>query len=154
MTTEAQLPTAWLALFDGERLADKISETALLATVDNGGWPHLAFLSMGEVVAKDRKRLVTATWPRSRTTANMVRTGQAVLYAAAEGVVWETRLKVSALDVVTEDGSHLTAGEIVDVRRHEAPYAYLDTLASFRLNAPEPTLERWMRQVTAMKRHL
>ncbi|MGC1302086.1 MAG: pyridoxamine 5'-phosphate oxidase family protein [Caulobacteraceae bacterium] len=154
MTKEAQLPSSWHALFDGDRLADKIGETALLSTVDEAGWPHLAFLSLGEVVAKDRAKVVIATWPRSRTTANMVRTGRAALYAAAEGVVWETRLEVTPLNATLEFGPALTSGEIVEVRRHEAPYAYLDALASFRLNAPEPTLERWIQQVEEMKRRL
>jgi hypothetical protein len=154
MSTEALLPSAWRALFDGERLADKINETAMLSTVDEAGWPHVAFLGMGEIVAKDRERLLLATWPRSRTTANMIRTSRAALYAVAEGVVWETRLLVSPLTVTLASGLHLSSGEIVEVRRHEAPNAHLDGLACLRLDPPEPTLERWSRQVEEMKQRL
>ncbi len=149
------LPPSWLALFDGERLADKISATALLSTVDEDGWPHLAFLSMGEAVAKDTHRILLTTWASSHTTANMNRTGQAVLYAAADGVVWETRLKVARLEAAAgQQKLQITGGEVAKVCRHEAPYAYLDGLASFRLMAPDETLKRWEGQVGEMRRRL
>jgi len=48
--SEMILPGAWHTLFDGTALEQKLSVSALLATTDEEGWPHVSFLSAGEVL--------------------------------------------------------------------------------------------------------
>ena len=46
---------AWLEQFDGNITPDAPLRAAILVTSDAEGWPHVAYLSMGEVLALLRK---------------------------------------------------------------------------------------------------
>jgi hypothetical protein len=145
------LPEGWLGLFDGERLGERAGDSAVLATTDGEGWPHLSFLSVGEVLASDTSRLYFATWAGSRSTANLRRTGQASLFAAVGGAVWEARLHVRLLD---GDAGALavSAADVVAVRKHAAPYASALGMVSFRLDDPAEAIARWERQILLLRR--
>ena len=144
-----ELPDNWLSQFDGNNLDAKLHIAAVLGTVDDAGWPHLAYLSAGEVLAHASERLSFALWPTSRSTANLRRVGHAVLHAVADGAVWETRLvaqaRADSADLVVFDA------EVIDVRRHAAPYAEVTGLIGFRLTDPVSTLDRWRRQIERMR---
>src|SRR5882672_10865714 len=92
MSHSDELPSEWVSQFDGTHLEDKLHVAAVLATVDAAGWPHLAYLSAGEVLLHGPRRMSLCLWSASRSTANLQRVGRGVLYAAAEGSVWETKL--------------------------------------------------------------
>jgi hypothetical protein len=149
VTAISELPSAWVGQFDGTRLDSKIHVAAVLATVDEEGWPHLAFLSAGEVLAHDARRIAFVLWPTSRSAANVARDGRGVLHAVADGAVWETRLRsqprAEAHELAVFDA------EVIDVRRHAAPYADVTGLIGFRLHDPAATLERWRRQIERMR---
>lgn len=149
MTAISELPSTWLGQFDGTRLENKLHVSAVLATVDDEGWPHLAYLSAGEVLARDVRQITFVLWSASRSTANLLRAGRGVLYAEADGAVWETRLTVQPRAHVTE----LTVfdAQLTYVRRHAAPYAVVTGLVGFRLQDPAATLERWRRQIERMR---
>lgn len=149
MTAISELPSTWLGQFDGTRLENKLHVSAVLATVDDEGWPHLAYLSAGEVLARDVRQITFVLWSASRSTANLLRAGRGVLYAEADGAVWETRLTVQRRAHVTE----LTVfdAQLTYVRRHAAPYAVVTGLVGFRLQDPAATLERWRRQIERMR---
>jgi hypothetical protein len=70
---------------DLEQSAEKV---ILLATVDEGGWPHLAMLSYFEVIAKDQRNLRLATYNGSRTTRNMRANGKATISIIDERTVY------------------------------------------------------------------
>jgi hypothetical protein len=148
-TDSVELPHAWLGQFDGSSLENKLHVAAVLATVDDAGWPHLAYLSAGEVLAHCTQRLSFALWPTSRSAANLRRVGHCVLHAVADGAVWETRLaarsRADANDLVVFDA------EVIGVRRHSAPYAEVTALIGFRLNDSVSTLDRWRRQIERMR---
>jgi hypothetical protein len=78
-----------------------------------------------------------------------LRVGRAVLHAVADGAVWEARLtsqpRADAKDLAVFDA------EIIDVRRHAAPYAEVTGLIGFRLHDPAATLDRWRRQIERMR---
>ena len=95
-TDSVELPRAWLSQFDGSNLEAKLQVAAVLGTVDDAGWPHLTYLSAGEVLAHGGQRLSFGLWPASRSTANLRRLGHAVLQAVADGAVWETRVVARA----------------------------------------------------------
>jgi hypothetical protein len=72
----------------GNDLEQNAEKVILLATVDEGGWPHLAMLSYFEVIAKDQRNLRVATYNGSRTTRNMRANGKATLSIIDERTVY------------------------------------------------------------------
>jgi hypothetical protein len=150
---EGELPSAWFMLFDGERLTEKLSQTALLSTVDDAGWPPLVFLSVGEILVCKGRSVLLALWPKSRTTQNLSKTGHGVLFAAVDGVVWETHLQTRWLDTPKQEGlTQIFVGDVTRVCRHGAPYAYVEALTTFRVYDPEQVVERWAAQIACMRR--
>jgi hypothetical protein len=149
MAISTELPPAWVDQFNGLDLGAKFHVSAVLQTVDDAGWPHLAYLSAGEVLAYDTQRMSLALWATSGSTANLRRAGQGVLHAVAAGAIWETRLlarcRPTADELVVFDAT------VIDVRRHVAPYAEVTGLIGFRLNDPVSTLDRWRRQIERIR---
>lgn len=66
-------------LLNGKELEHKQQEAMMLLTVTEDQWPHIAMISVGEIVALDEKNLRLALWPGTTTTGNMIRTGKATL---------------------------------------------------------------------------
>ena len=149
MSQSDQLPSEWASQFDGTHLEDKLHAAAMLATVDAEGWPHLAYLSAGEVLVHAPGRVSVCLWPTSRTTANLQRVGRGVLYAAAAGAVWEAKFVATLRG--GSDTPVIFDGEVIEVHRHAAPYAEVTTLIGFRLSDPPSTVERWRRQIEQMR---
>jgi hypothetical protein len=147
----ATLPDGWLRLFDGERLGERAGDSAVLATIDEEGWPHLSFLSVGEVLAPGLTRLYFATWSGSRSTGNLRRTGQASLFAAVDGAVWESRLRVRLLEGETGPLA-VSAADVIAVRKHAAPYATALGMVSFSLDDPAGAIGRWEKQMALLRR--
>jgi hypothetical protein len=149
MSQSDQLPSEWASQFDGTHLEDKLHVAAMLATVDAEGWPHLAYLSAGEVLVHAPGRVSVCLWPTSRTTANLQRVGRGVLYAAAAGAVWEAKFVA-----VLRAGSNTPVifdAAVTEVHRHAAPYAEVTALIGFRLSDPASTVERWRQQIGDLK---
>jgi len=149
MTQTDDLPSAWVSQFDGTHLEDKLHVAAMLATVDAEGWPHLAYLSAGEVLVHASRRVSVCLWPASRTTANLQRVGRGVLYAAAAGAVWEAKF-VAVMRAGTNTPVIFDA-DVIEVYRNAAPYAEVTALIGFRLSDPPSTVERWRQQIEAMR---
>jgi len=139
----------WLRDFDGDMTTD--DSAAILATVDEAGWPHVSYLSQGEVLAHPGG-ISIALWPQARTTANIRRTGQAVLHVAADGAVWEARLHLAARPETAASGLALFDGEIRESRRHAAPYADVMALVRFHPHDPGTTRQRWRDQLSELAR--
>jgi hypothetical protein len=149
MSQSDELPSEWVSQFDGTHLEDKLHAAAMLATVDAQGWPHLAYLSAGEVLVHDPRRVSVCLWPASRTTANLRRVGRGALYVAAAGAVWEAKFVA-----VLRAGSNTPVifdTDVTEVHRHAAPYAEVTALIGFRLSDPPSTVERWRQQIETMR---
>jgi hypothetical protein len=146
---QPQIPPEFLQAFTGENLDAAAARGAILASVDEEGWPHQAYLSAGEILAHPAG-LSIALWPGSRTTANIGRHGRAVLYAAAEGCIWEARLQLGRRQIAGE-GPAIFDGEVVETRRHAAPYAEVVSLLDFRLLDRQDTLKRWATQIALLR---
>jgi len=143
------IPPEWLSLFDGTQLENKLHVAALLSTVDEVSRPHLSFLSVGEVLLHDSKRLGLALWAKSQTAANFRRSGQGTLYGAAQGSVWEAQLVVHRHDIVANLA--LFNAHVSDVRCHSAPYADVTSLVGFRLHDPDSAVDRWRQQINQLR---
>jgi hypothetical protein len=141
---------AWLEQFDGNITPDAPLRAAILVTSDAEGWPHVAYLSMGEVLAHARG-ISIALWPNSRTSSNIARDGRAVLHAAAQNSVWEARLSLKQRAVQGPGDLAIFDGDILTTRRHTAPYADVLDLIVFRLHDTPATLDRWTTQIRRLR---
>jgi hypothetical protein len=137
------LPDGLVAQLDGDRLDTKVGWTALLVTTDGEGFPHVALLSVGELLALRADVVRIALWPTSATTANLTARREALFMAAHEGGALKARLTVRASGSL--DGPPLRAWfeTIVDsVSVDRVPYARLVSVASFELDSTSD-LDRW-----------
>src|SRR5688572_17599291 len=66
-------------LLDGVDLEAHEGLTFLLLPTSEARWPHLAMLSVGQIVAVGGRELPLALWLNSPATATLARTGQATL---------------------------------------------------------------------------
>ncbi len=145
------LPLALITLFDGNRLEEKTAISAMLATIDLQGWSHASFLSAGEVLAHDDHRLGLLLWPTSTTAANVVRSGRATLFTAAEGAVWEARLAIEKAGAARDGEPQAFHGETILMRRHAAPYAQVTSMIGFQLHDPASAIARWHDQIQRLR---
>ena len=142
-----------VVLLDGTDLTARVGLALELITVDGDGWPRVALLSAGEVLAAQDAVLRLALWPGSRTTANLERTARAVLAFVHAGAAHRVGLRAR------RDPDVLVAGEpravfdarVVSVRRDEVPYARLRSGITFELAEPDSVLARWHATLEAIR---
>jgi hypothetical protein len=119
--------------------------TMELISIDTEGWPHVALLSVGEVLALTGPHLRLALWPSSTTAANLQRTSRGTLATVADATAY--RLKLQVIPRGTLDGpagpSAVFDARVVDVRKDVAPYAVLESGIRFRLVDPDAVTARW-----------
>src|SRR5258708_7689403 len=87
------MPEAVLRALDGHDLPGHVGLTFPLLTVDASGWPHVALLSAGEVLAVGESELRLALWPGSETTANLTRDGRGTLMVIAGAAAFYLELE-------------------------------------------------------------
>lgn len=140
------VPPALRELLDSDDLATSEGFTMLLVTVTDDSWPHVAMLSVGEVVATGDASLRLALWPGSTATRNLTPAGRATLSAVVDGTSYAVRLEASrAGEVKTPLAGQLARFEarVEGAAADEAPYAVLESGVRFRLKDSEGTLARW-----------
>lgn len=136
--------------FDGARLRDKSNSASALLTVTRDGWPHAAMISVGELVVRSTGDVRLATWSRSRTTANIRRTGRALLQAVLGAHAIRARLGLVAAD---DDGRlTLFTGHLEELDEDVAAYATLLSGPTFRLHDPDDVLIRWEHTIERLQR--
>lgn len=146
------LPEALAQLLDGEDLERKEGETLLLLTMSEGGWPHVALLSVGEVWAPDPREVRLALWPGTRTTANLARTRQATLATFVEGTAYYVELDAQPAADLKADGRRLARFHcaVRSVRADVVGYAELLSGVRFRLKDREHVV-RWRATIAALR---
>jgi hypothetical protein len=119
--------------------------TVELISISADGWPHVALLSVGEVVALNGTQLRLALWPTSTTAANLRRTARATIATVAAATAYRLRLEVIARGTINGPAgpSAVFDARVVDVRQDVAPYAVLESGIRFRLINPEEVAARW-----------
>src|SRR5437899_12104914 len=115
-----RLPQALVRLLDGTDLEAKIGETFLLLTVDAVGFPHVALLSVGEVVAVSERELRLALWPGTNSGKNLARDGQATLAVFREGAAYYVKFRARRLgDLPAANGVLAVFGGRVESARED-----------------------------------
>jgi hypothetical protein len=145
-------PTPIVAWLDGHNLEDKVGTAIGVYTADADGWPHPAQLSPGEVLLFPDGEVRLAVWAKSKTSENLRRDGRVVLMLAADGGLHELRFEVA--ETAPRSGQPLATfrGRMILAREHRVPYAEVVSGVQFTLRDRDATLERWRRQVDAMRR--
>jgi hypothetical protein len=148
------IPEVLVPLFDGEDLARFEGLTFLLLSSTQEGWPHLAMLSVGEVLISGQGELAVALWRGSTAAGNLARTEQTTLSLIHQGVGYSLRCKARQqpdLDLGEHGRLAFFELRVQDVLEDVAPYAELTSGVSFRLKDPDDVLPRWRDTVEAMR---
>ena len=139
------LPESLSRLLDGSELERKVGTVLELVTLDEHGWPHVALLSVGEVLAVSPSELRLALWASSGTSANLRRTGRGLLAVVHDGAYLKVRFSAEPLPAIAAGERTLTAfaAQVAEVDADRVGYATLTGGIGFELDEPGPVLERW-----------
>jgi hypothetical protein len=147
----AELPTALRTALETD---DNEGFTVMLMSVGEDGWPHLALLSIGEVVVMDDRRLRTALWPGSTAVRNLARSRRCTLAAVVDEASYTVRVSVRSRGELAIAGAGRRAvfdAHVEESRIDVAPYAVLDSGIRFRLTSRAPALARWAATRAALR---
>jgi len=148
-----QLPAAVGRLLEDEP-DRQVGLTILVLTIGAEGWPHVAMISVGELVVIAPDRLALALWPASTCAANLSHAKRATLALVAEGHAFsllcegrtERPLQTGAGRPLR--GFDLRVTEALD---DAAPYADLLSGVTYRLHDPAGALARWSATRAALR---
>jgi hypothetical protein len=151
-----ELPRSLRLLTDGTDLEIKDHDALCLVTVDVEGWPHVALLSVGEVLSITPWRVRLGLWPNSTTTANLDRVGTGLLMFVADGAAQYVRLSGRRVhDKELDVGRSRMAIfelEAMKVTVDQVDYADLVSGVTYRLKHPAKVFERWRAALNRMGR--
>lgn len=131
----------------------QVGLTILVLSELEEGWPHLAMVSVGELVVAADGRLALALWPTSTCAANLARTGRATLALVADGAAFSLRCHVADEFPITAGEDPAMRGFVLRVTAataDAAPYADLLGGVTYRLHDVPATLARWRRTRAAL----
>ena len=148
------LPAAVTTLLSGNDLPVKIGTTLLLSTSDERGWPHLALLSVGEVLAMTPGDLRLALHATSGTAAAARHSGRALLTVIINGTPYRIRLLLNVLDGAGDPGRSLTLfhGRVRRWDEDQVGYADVTSGITYALHDESTALRRWHRQLDQLRK--
>jgi hypothetical protein len=147
------LPDELVTRLDGHDLAAMEGDTYLLVTTDQEGWPHIAMLSAGEVLAVSAGELRLALWPGSSTTASLRARSRALFAYFAPGTAYYVQLEVQPYKGGAAVGDRL-ARFSARVKRSlvdRVDYAEITSGIRFRLKDPVQVLRRWEQAISTLR---
>ena len=145
------IPAPLASYLDGTELLTK-TQALQLCTTDADGWPHLALLSAGDMLALPPGHFRFALFHRSGTARNLARDGRLALTLAIDDGLCELRLQARPIGPVpTELPLTFFEAEVRTVRMHVTSYAKVTAGVTFVLHQPEGVLARWQRQLAALR---
>jgi hypothetical protein len=147
------LPVNLMDLLTGHDLARREGLTLLLVTTALDGWPHVAMLSAGEVLATGPSEVRLALWPGSGTTANLAQSGRSLLMIVAGNASYYVRLAARrGGDLSLSQGPRaFFVATVEDVLEDVVGYAEITSGIGFRLKQPAVVLVAWTEAVAAMR---
>lgn len=150
MTRSTELPASVRALLDGTGLDAKVGEVLQLAVSDDAGWPRVASISVGEVLAASATRLLLTLYSRSRTAAALEGRGRGLLLLVIDGAI--VKVEFTASRLAERDGRTTFDGVVAGVERDGVPYARVTEGIRFELvDREEQVLARWRAQLDGLR---
>jgi hypothetical protein len=155
-----EIPPAIVSLLSDDAFADWVGVnddwlTILVLSTSNDQWPHLAMVSLGEIVAINPRALRLALWPSSTAATNVWREQRTTLALVHNNAAYYLRCAVrrgADLLLPGDVGQLACFGlRVEDVIEDVAPYAVLTSGVTFRLNDVEATAERWRETRAALR---
>jgi hypothetical protein len=147
----ATLPAQVAGYLDGTDLLAK-TQALRISTVDAEGWPHASLLSAGDMLAMPSGRIRFVVFAQSTTTANLARDNRVTITLSLDGGMCELRMRCRRLAHASPDTPlALFEAEPVEVRMHKAPYATVSGGVTYALHEPQSVLQRWQKQIDAMR---
>jgi hypothetical protein len=140
------LPDGLYRILDGSDAESHVGVTIVLATPDGDGWPLIALLSTGEILAAGPRDVRLGMWSSSASTAALAESGRTTMSMVHDGAAWDVHLRCErAPDIIVEGGGHLAAFRcaVEEVLEDRVGYAELTDGISYRLYRPEQVLPRW-----------
>jgi Pyridoxamine 5'-phosphate oxidase len=145
------LPAQVAGYLDGTDLLAK-TQALRISTVDAEGWPHASLLSAGDMLAMPSGRIRFVVFAQSTTTANLARDNRVTITLSLDGGMCELRMRCRRLAHASPDTPlALFEAEPVEVRMHKAPYATVSGGVTYALHEPQSVLQRWQKQIDAMR---
>ncbi len=145
------LPAQVAGYLDGTNLLAK-TQALRISTVDAEGWPHAALLSAGDMLAMPSGRIRFVVFAKSTTTSNLMRDRRVTITLSLDGGMCELRMRCNRLSHSSLDAPlAFFEAELVEVRMHKAPYATVSGGVTFALHEPQSVLQRWQKQVDALR---
>jgi hypothetical protein len=147
------LPANLVDLLAGNDLTRREGLTLLLVTTAPDGWPHVAMLSAGEVLATGPGEVRLALWPGSGTTSNLAHSGRSLLMIVAGNASYYVRLAARrGGDLSLSHGPRaFFVATVDDVLEDVVGYAEITSGIVFRLKEPASVLAAWTEAVAGMR---
>jgi hypothetical protein len=117
------------------------------------GWPHLAMLSVGELLATDSRAIRMALWRNSTASRNLTDSGRCTLALVHANAGYSLRCSAARGPDLDVEGAGLLAYfglRVEDIQKDEAPYAWLTSGVTFKLKDPDDVLPRWQRTLEGL----
>jgi hypothetical protein len=149
--TADQLPPSVRALLGGASLEEKIGSTVLLIVAGQEGWPRVASLSVGEILATSGTRLFLTLYDKSRTTRALATTGRGLLLLVDDGAIVKVAVTAVPVSEGKSPGRSAFCADVVSVERDEVPYATVTHGVEFELVDGAGAVNRWRKQLADLQ---
>lgn len=108
-------------------------KVVLLLTVDKNKTPHVTLLSLWEVLAKNRREILTATYPDSSTTKNIHDNGGGTLVVVDKGMTYYVKGSITPLRMVGKSEAQIAISllTVSQVLEDKMAGANIDTGVTF-----------------------
>jgi hypothetical protein len=104
------------------------------------------------MLAMPSGRIRFMVFDQSTTTSNLMRDNRVTITLSLDGGMCELRMRCRRLSHSSPDASlAFFEAELVEVRFHKAPYATVNGGVTFELHEPQAVLQRWQKQIDAMR---
>lgn len=147
------IPDPLRAELTGDDLAAGVGRTYLLLTAAGDGWPHVAMLSVGELLAGAGPNLGLVLWPGSQTTASLTENGIATLMAVVPPATYYLRLRGRRLAdaPVQAKPRAIFAAVVEEALEDVVAYAEVTAGIDFKLADVDATISAWLAAVEVMR---
>ena len=152
-TTGDRLPEPLVRILDGRDIADRVGFTIELLTIDDDGWPRVALLSVGEVLATDDRTLHLALWPATTSTSALARAGRGTLACVLPPTAYSVHVSArreADLRVGSMQHAHFRC-HVEEVLSDTVGYAQLTSGVAFELKDADAVVARWTSTIDALR---